>query len=325
MPHRNTQPVPSYKIPVGISACLLGDNVRFNGGHSQSQLCMKTFANYFDYVKFCPEVAAGFPTPRPSMRLTGDPHDPVLRFTNDPTSELTEQFTQGYQNKVENCGELDGYILMKNSPSCGLERIKIYQENGHPHQTRGRGLFTKALMEKYPLLPVEEEGRLNDVHLCENFIMRVFAHYHFRNEVLAQPTYANLLKYHSSYKYLLMAHSQQAYKSLGKRLATAANEPLDELLVEYQTTFMKAIEHPAKRGSHCNVLLHILGYLKKTVPGEERQDIADVIEQYQRGEVNLTTPVTLLHHYIKRDGSDYIRAQRYLEPYPAALGLRNHV
>jgi len=325
MPHRYTRAAPEFKIPVGVSACLLGDNVRYNGGHSQSQLCMKTFAQYFDYVKFCPEVSAGFPTPRPTMRLTGNPEAPVLRFTNDPESVLTEQLTSGFEHKIANCDGLDGYILMKNSPSCGLERIKIYQENGHPHKERGRGLFTQALMEKYPLLPVEEEGRLNDVHLCENFIMRVFAHYHFRNEVLAQPSYANLLNYHSGYKYLLMAHSQPAYKSLGKRLATASKEPLDALLLEYQTAFMQAIEHPAKRGSHCNVLLHILGYLKKTVPGEERQDIVDIIEQYQRGEVNLTTPVTLLHHYIKRDGSDYIRAQRYLEPYPAALGLRNHV
>jgi uncharacterized protein YbgA (DUF1722 family)/uncharacterized protein YbbK (DUF523 family) len=324
MPHK-TLPEPDFKIPVGISACLLGDNVRFNGGHSQSQLCLKVLDRYFDYVRFCPEVAAGFPTPRPTMRLTGDPEQPVLRYSNDDQSDLTETLTQGFEKKVANCDHLDGYILMKNSPSCGLERIKIYQPNGHPHNQRGRGLFTEALMERYPLMPVEEEGRLHDDHLFENFIMRVYAHYHFRTEVRENPSYHNLIQFHSSYKYLLMAHHQATYKSLGKKLATSADLPLEPLIEEYQAEFTEAISKPAKRGGHANVLLHILGYLKKTVSGEERQNIVDIIEQYQRGDINLATPVTLLHHYIKLHGSDYIRAQRYLEPYPAALGLRNTI
>ena len=259
------------------------------------------------------------------MRLTGSPESPELHFSRGAEHDLSAQLISGFENKLASCGELDGYILMKNSPSCGMERIKIYQENGHPHTQRGRGLFADALMTQYPLLPVEEEGRLNDAALRENFVMRVYAHHHFRNDVINNPSYHNLLQYHSSYKYMLMAHSQKDYRELGQLLATSHKTPLDELIPTYQTRFMHAISKPAKRGDHCNTMQHILGYLKESVSSEERRGIQDVISQYHREEINLATPITLLNHYIQRTGSDYIRAQRYFEPYPATLGLRNQV
>lgn len=316
---------PVGQIPVGISACLLGDPVRYNGGHSQSRLCLDQLSQHFTFYRFCPEVAAGFPIPRPSMRLTGDPQQPVLRYSNNSTQDLTAQLEAGFQQELAQCDRLDGYLLMKNSPSCGMERIRIYQPNGHPHMERGRGLFAKALMARYPLLPVEEEGRLHDSHLRENFVMRVIAHHHYRQQVRNQPSYHNLLQYHSHYKYLLMAHNQHAYRQLGQRLANAHDQPLPELIEDYQHAFCAAVSQPASRGGHCNALQHILGYLKKHVSSAERQSIVQVIEQYQRGEVNLSTPMTLLNHYIQLYGSDYVRAQRYLEPYPAALGLRNQL
>ncbi len=312
-------------IPVGISACLLGDEVRYNGGHSRSTLCLGSFSEHFSYQRFCPEVAAGFSTPRPTMRLVGDPDQPVLQYSNSSEEDLTDQLVNGFKHKIAHLDSIDGYILMKNSPSCGMERIKIYQENGHPHTQRGRGLFADALIKTYPLLPVEEEGRLHDAALCENFVMRVYAHHHYRKEVRENPSHHALLQYHSSYKYLLLAHSQSAYKTLGQLLADAGNLPLNELIEDYQVRFMEAVSKPAKRGAHCNALLHILGYLKKSVPAEERQGVTEVINQYLREEVNLATPVTLINHYIKRYGSDYVRAQRYLEPYPASMGLRNQV
>lgn len=314
-----------YSIPVGISACLLGDEVRYNGGHSRSKLCSESFITYFQFKRFCPEVSAGFGIPRPTLRLTGSPDAPELHFTNKSGEDLSDQLTSGFINQLASCDELDGYILMKNSPSCGMERIKIYQENGHPHMQRGRGLFAEALMSKYPLLPIEEDGRLNDAPLRENFVMRVFAHYHFRHEVINNPSYHNLLQYHSGYKYMLMAHSQKDYRELGQLLATSHKTPLDELIPAYQAHFMRAISKPAKRGDHCNTMQHILGYLKESVSNEERRGIQDVITQYHREEINLATPITLLNHYIQRTGSDYIRAQRYFEPYPATLGLRNQV
>lgn len=318
--------VSQQPIHIGISSCLLGQSVRFNGGHSQSRLCLQTLSDYFEFEPFCPEVAAGFGTPRPTMRLIGDPADPTLTFSGRPDQELTGQLRAGFSGKVSALGHLDGYILMKNSPSCGLERIKVYQDNGHPHEQRRQGLFTEALQQQYPLLPLEEEGRLHDPGLRENFILRVYAHHHFRHEVLAEPSLHKLLQFHSSYKYVLMAHSQQAYKGLGRMLGqTAHNQDLNTLLYEYQVQLMAALSQPADRKGHTNVLLHLLGYLKRSVAGEARQHIVDIVQRYRQGQLPLITPLTLLRHYIDQKGSGYVRMQRYLEPYPEELGLRNEL
>ena len=322
----NSTPDPTEnKIPVGISSCLLGNEVRYNGGHTRSKLCLGDLSKHFEYQPFCPEVAAGFGTPRPTMRLTGDPEKPVLVFSDNNNKDLSQQLIAGFHPQLDKYQQLDGYILMKNSPSCGMERIKIYQENGYPHEKRGRGLFAEALIKKYPLLPVEEEGRLHDPGLRENFVMRVYAHHNFRHEVIDKPSYHALLQFHSSYKYLLMAHNQQAYRELGRFLADSRQTPLEELTQTYISKFMLSIHKPASRGGHCNVLQHILGHLKHSVSGSARQSILSVIEQYHRGEVNLTTPMTLLAHYVQETGDTFVRSQRYLQPYPAELGLRNQL
>ena len=313
------------KIPVGVSACLLGDKVRYDGGHKQSKLCLEAFAPFFAYQSFCPEVSAGFGTPRPTMRLVGDPDNPVLTYVKNSGEDLSEQLRAGFAARLVGCSELDGYILMKKSPSCGMERIRVYRADGMPHEKTSRGLFADALIKRYPQLPVEEEARLNDDKLRENFVMRVFAHHYFRKEVMQPLTYKALLDYHSSYKYIVMAHSQVAYRELGRLLAVSSARPLDSVLADYFSVFMQAIGKPATRAGHTNVLQHILGYLKKTVPGEARQSIDTVIAQYRQGEVNLATPLTLLSHYIQQSGSEYIRMQRYLAPYPATLGLGNRV
>ena len=184
----------SEKIKVGLSACLAGQEVRYNGGHCNSKLCMQTFSPYFDFKLFCPEVIAGFGIPRPTLRLSGNPDSPRLTFSDDFESDLTDQFLEKVSPHLPGFEELDGYILMKNSPSCGLERIKVYQENGHAHEQRGKGLFTTLLQERYPLLPVEEEGRLHDDRLRENFILRVYTHNNFRQEVLAAPSFRPPIK-----------------------------------------------------------------------------------------------------------------------------------
>lgn len=321
---QTTQP----PIKVGMSSCLAGAEVRYNGGHCQSRLCLDELSQHFDYVTFCPEMAAGFGTPRPTMRLVGDPNKPTLTYTLDAKREqldLTDQLVEGFKDKLPEFAELDGYILMKNSPSCGMTRIKVYQENGYPHEQRGQGIFTAALQQHYPYLPIEEEGRLHDDKLYENFVLRVYAHHHFRHEVLSAPTVHKLIQFHSSYKYVLMAHNQTLYKELGKRLASINKNELDSELESYQTAFMEALSHGASRENHTNTLMHILGYLKKTVSSEARQDIHEVILKYHRGDIPLSTPLTLLKHYIKQEGSEYIRTQRYLQPYPERLGLANKI
>lgn len=314
-------------VKVGLSACLAGHEVRYNGGHKQSRLCLDSLSQHFEFETFCPEASAGFGIPRPTMRLTGNPEQPVLTYTSDSQlqPDLTQQLTEGFTERVDSAGNLDGYILIKNSPSCGLERVKVYQANGHPHQTAGRGLFAQAMRNRYPLLPMEEEGRLHDAHLRENFILRVYAHYYYRHEVLAQPSSHAVLQFHSRYKYVLMAHSQTAYKALGRLLADVGDKNIDTLLETYFQQFMLALAKPATRKNHTNTMLHILGYLKRDVASEARQSIVDTIEQYRQGVVPLVTPLTLLSHYIDQTGSDYIRAQRYLKPYPETLGLRNNI
>ena len=313
------------KISVGLSACLAGHTVRYNGGHSQSRLCLNKLNEHFHYHTFCPEVSAGFGTPRPTMRLIGNPDNPTLTFSDNDQLDLTKQLQEGFEGYLPTLGHLDGYILMKNSPSCGLERIKVYQENGYPHEQRTRGLFTDQLIKQFPMLPVEEEGRLNDPRLCENFILRVYAHHNFRNEVLEHPSLHNLIAFHSSYKYTVMAHNQTQYKKLGRMLANTNKQSVNELIVEYFEQFMLALSKPANAKNHSNTLLHILGYLKKSVPSAARQNIVDVINQYRQGQLPLITPLTLLKHYVEQTGSEYIRAQRYLQPYPSTLGLANRL
>lgn len=316
----------SSLIPVGLSACLAGHMVRYNGGHTQSKLCLQTLSKYFDFTTFCPEVAAGFGTPRPTMRLVGDPKQPRLAYTDgDYQEDLSAQLESGYIDKLDSFAPLDGYILMKNSPSCGLERIKIYRENGYTHDEKGQGFFAAALQQRYPLLPLEEEGRLHDHLLRENFILRVYAHNNFRCEVVENPSYHNLIQFHSSYKYVLMAHSQAAYKELGRYLAKAHDQPLDEVIEHYINILMPALAKPATRRAHANVMQHLLGYLKKNVPGQARQNMVDVIDRYRNGKIPLVTPLTLLRHYIDQEGSSYVCAQRYWQPYPEDLGLTNQL
>ncbi|MGB1238486.1 MAG: YbgA family protein [Pseudomonadales bacterium] len=307
------------KVTVGISSCLIGQNVRFNGGHTQSKLCLYTLSEHFDFVPFCPEVAAGFKIPRPAMRLIGDPEQPTLVYSDDASQDLSAQIKRVSADEMSNIASLDGYILMKNSPSCGLSRVKVYQPSGHPHPAGGRGLFASALCERYPNLPIEEEGCLHDDRLLDNFLLRVYAHHHFRREVLQAPSMHNLIKFHSSYKYLLMAHCQKSYRSLGKLLGQAISADLQGLIDTYFSTFMAAIAKPASRKNNCNALLHLLGYLKRDVPGSARQSIQHTILSYRRGGIPLSAPLALLRHYIEQYGSDYAKAQRYLMPYPPSM------
>lgn len=303
-------------IQLGLSACLAGHEVRYNGGHTQSRLCLDVLNEHFSFSTFCPEVAAGFGTPRPAMRLIGNPESPQLVFSNDDSIDLTAKLVNGFETKLLELDHLDGYILMKNSPSCGLERIKVYQPNGHPHETRTGGLFALALQKKYPLMPIEEEGRLNDPKLFDNFVVRVYAYHSFRQEVLQEPSIHKLIEFHSRYKYLLMAHNQTQYRQLGRLLGLPKKLPLDELTDTYFKGFMQALGKPASKQNHANTLLHMLGYLKESVPSPARQHIVETIDKYREGVFPLTTPLTLLKHYLDQYGSDYIKNQSYLEPYP---------
>lgn len=314
-----------HPIRVGISACLIGHKVRYNAGHTQSQLCKKQLGEYFDFTPFCPEVAAGFATPRPTMRLTGEPENPQLTFTNNSDLNLTQQLVEGFTPHLNKFEALDGYILMKNSPSCGMERVKVHKIGEKPTWEMGSGLFATALQKHFPLLPVEEEGRLHDPQLRENFITRVYAYHHFKAKVMVCPSRHKLMQFHSKYKFTLLAHNQKIYRQLGPMLANAHKRPISKVMEDYLVMFMQALSKPANRRNNTNALLHILGYVKENTDPAAKEHIIDTIYDYKDGLLPLITPLTLLRHYINQFGNNYIRSQSYLQPYPDNLGLRNQI
>lgn len=332
MPTSSAKPFSHPKnIPVGISACVLGESVRYNGGHKRSRFCTDVLSEIFEFRPYCPEVAVGLGIPRPTIRLVGDPAKPRVVGSDDPNLDVTDKLYQFSEQTAPTCEDLCGYIFIKNSPSCGLFKVKVYNDDasspsfGYPQEEKGRGVFAEAVVRHNPLLPVEEEGRLNDPPLRENFILRVFALYHWRQQVMSEPTAGALVDFHSRYKYTLMAHSQKGYKALGRLVANHDNLPLPTLTQQYIELFMATLAKPATRKNHCNTLQHIIGYLKRTVDGEIRRDLVQVIDHYRRGLVHLSVPITLIKHYVDRYGNDYIRSQVYLDPYPLELGLRNQI
>ncbi|WP_252178721.1 DUF523 and DUF1722 domain-containing protein [Endozoicomonas sp. 4G] len=318
-------PEPEKDIKLGISACLMGQKVRYDGGHKRSSFCMNTLSQYFHFESVCPEVAIGLGTPREPIRLVGDIQQVRVVGTDHPDVDVTDQLTDyGYQ-KARELTEISGYILMQKSPSCGMERVKVYHENGCPSGVSAAGAYAKALMAAKPLLPVEEEGRLHDPVLRENFFTRVYAYHRWHNEVLNNPSHAALVHFHSTHKYMIMAHNPSDYSALGRLVAKAGKMELEPLLTQYFEEFMNTLKKRANRKSHTNTMLHIMGYVKKTVDTTERNQFLKLVEEYRQGILPLVVPMTMLRHFIENHGNDYIQEQTYLHPHPDQLGLRNQI
>lgn len=313
------------RIKVGISSCLLGEQVRYDGGHKHLRLCTESLSRYFDFVPECPEVGIGMGIPRKPIRLIGDVEAPRAVESEQQQQEYTEQLTAFGISKAEQHGDLCGYIFMKNSPSCGLFRVKVYQDNGYPAPEGGRGLYARAFTDAHPLLPVEESGRLCDPLLRENFITRVFAYADWQQQLKAGLTHQRILDFHVRYKYCLMAHSPQQYAELGRMLADAGNHDPNELGQRYFTALMQVLGKLASRKTHTNVLMHLQGYLKKVLSSREKQELNKIIEQYRTAQVPLIVPVTLLKHHFNNHPDPYIDKQAYLQPYPEDLSLRNAI
>jgi len=317
--------LPERKIPVGISACLTGQQVRYNGGHKRSRYCLGVLNDCFEFEPFCPEVAVGLGIPRDPIRLVGlEGEHPEARGTKDPELDVTAGLLSVGHDFADRHRHLRGFILMKGSPSCGMERVKVYHPNGVPHHA-DQGVFVRALREHNPVLPLEEEARMNDAVLRENFIARVFAYDDWKTSVEPDPSYHDILQFHSRQKYLLMAHHYAGYRELGRYLADAHDQPLPDVMAHYIARFMHHLAHKATRKTHTNVLLHLMGYLKRDLDTETKQEMLDAIEQYRLEQVHLVVPLTLLKHYVKKHGNDYLRAQTYLNPHPYELGLRNYI
>ncbi len=312
----------SHPIRIGISSCLLGEAVRFDANHKKDNYIVGTLGQFFEFVPTCPEVAIGLGIPRAPIRLEGDPQAPRVVGSADRSRDVTAPLTAYGRQMAQQLPALCGYLFKSKSPSCGVWRVKVYQENGRPAKL-GRGVFAQQLMEGRPLLPVEEEGRLGDPALRENFIERVFA-YHRWQQLLAEGfTPARLVAFHSAHKLSLMSHGNAPYRALGRLVAEAGQRPSAELAEEYGRGFMAALTHLASRKRHTDVLQHIAGYFKRQLDGADRTELAETIEAYRTQLVPLVVPLTLLKHHLRRHPNPYLEQQIYLQPHPPELTLRN--
>jgi uncharacterized protein YbgA (DUF1722 family)/uncharacterized protein YbbK (DUF523 family) len=314
------------KPRLGISACLLGDEVRFDGGHKRDAFLTEVLSPHVEWVRVCPEVEVGMGTPRETLRLVRDDRGGVRMLTTRTGIDHTDSMKGWARRRLDELAEerLSGYVLKKDSPSCGMQRVKVFGGTGMPERT-GRGIFADALLLRFPNLPVEEEGRLSDPRLRENFVERVFAYQRLRRFLEGRWTVGGLVAFHTAHKMSLLSHSTVLYEELGRLVASAASLPRTRLRAEYERVFMKTMASLATTTRHTNVLMHMAGHVKKLVDAESRRELLACIDDYRRGLVPLVVPITLLRHYVRLHDVAYLAGQTYLEPHPRELMLRNRV
>jgi uncharacterized protein YbgA (DUF1722 family)/uncharacterized protein YbbK (DUF523 family) len=325
-PTRSHESREAPRLRLGVSSCLLGEKVRFNGDHKRDRFVTDVLSRYIEWVPVCPEFEMGLGAPRESMRLVGDHENPRLIAPASGTDHTAamKRFVRERLRGLTDAG-LHGFIVKKDSPTCGMTRVRIWHEGGGGNERKGTGLFTGALLDRLSLLPVEEEGRLHDPKLRENFIERIFAYWRWTGFLASQPRRGDLVRFHTTHKLTLRSHGEKPYRELGRLVANLKGRPLREALAAYGDGFMATLRLIATPSKHANVLYHMLGYLKRSLDGADRQELAERIEAYRNGRVPLIVPLTLFQHHFRRHPVDWIVEQSYLAPYPAELMLRNHV
>lgn len=311
------------KIPVGISACLLGEEVRFNGGHKLHSYIDKTLGEYFSFQSFCPEVDIGLGIPRRPIRLIRRDGEVSCVDIEDYTLDYTQQLIDSADAQKAWQAGLCGFILKKDSPSCGMERAKVY--DGKQTVRDGVGIFAARLMQNFPELPVEEEGRLGDAVLRENFIQRVYVMYRWRKLLDEGVSVGGLTDFHARHKLILMSHCQKTYRELGPLLASARKNNVEAIAADYIRSLMTALKKRASRGDHVNVLQHIQGYLRDKLDAGDKAELLDAYERYRLGQLPLIVPITLLNHHFRRHPDEYISRSWYMHPYPSQMSLQNHI
>ena len=313
------------KIKLGISSCLLGQKVRYDGGHKWDRFITDTLGKFVEFVPVCPEAECGLGVPREAMRLEGDPSAPRL-VTRHTRQDHTGRLARWAKEKVARLESEDlcGFIFKSDSPSSGMERVKVYNDRGMP-VAKGVGVFARIFMEHFPLLPVEDEGRLHDPGLREHFIERLFILKRWRQTLALGPSRGHLVDFNTRHKLLVLAHSPNHYRLLGKLVAQAKAMALPQLYEEYQARLMEALSLKTTVKKNVNVLLHAMGYFKKQLSAGEKEELLEVIENYRKGYFPLIVPVTLINHYGRKYDQTYLKSQYYLHPHPIELKLRNHV
>ncbi len=306
-------------IYVGVSACLLGQKVRYDGGHKASDFCQHELGRHVEYLPLCPEVGVGLSVPRPTIRLIGDVENPraVVQKTGEDLTSRLEQFANV---RSEQLATLSGYVLCAKSPSCGMERVRVYEEDSNANVKQGMGIFAKRLQEMFPAMPMEEDGRLNDPLLRENFVLRLYVYAEWK-QLAENMTKGILYTFHARHKLLLLAHNQAVYRELGRELGEL-DDVTQAFLDYYILRLMTALSKPASRKDHTNVLQHVQGYFKQHIDSSSRVELADLILRYHHGEEPLAAPLTLMSHYLKRFPDPYLESQSYFHPYPDDLRLR---
>jgi uncharacterized protein YbgA (DUF1722 family)/uncharacterized protein YbbK (DUF523 family) len=317
-----------HPIRLGISSCLLGHQVRYDGQHKRDRFLVEEVGPFVEWVPVCPEVEVGMGVPRNTLRLVAASDGPRL-LVQATGEDVTQRMRRFAERRVRGLARLDlcGYVLKSKSPSCGMERLKVYAANlpGAAAKPEGVGLFAAELLAAYPSLPVEEEGRLCDPALRENFIERIFAYRRLRDLWRSRWTLGALVAFHAQNKMALLAHSPEGYRALGRLVAGAKALPRDELRARYEAGFMGTLAKVATRGRHANVMTHMLGHLKRLLEPGDRRELLDSIEDHRRGLVPLVVPVTLLRHHARRLEAAYLLQQSYLDPHPKELMLRNRI
>jgi uncharacterized protein YbgA (DUF1722 family)/uncharacterized protein YbbK (DUF523 family) len=323
-----TKPTDKQPIHLGVSSCLLGQEVRFDGQHKRDRFLVDELGPFVAWVPVCPEVEAGFGVPRDTMRLVAAPAGPRL-FVQKTGEDVSARMDSFSARRVAALAKLDlcGYVLKSKSPTCGMERLKVYASNaaGSMGTSNGVGRYAAALMAAYPNLPIEEEGRLCDPTLRENFIERIFAYRRLRELWRTRWTLGTLVAFHTAVKMALLAHSTEGYRALGKLVADGKAMPRDELRTRYEATFMNTLKKPATPGHHANVLTHMLGHMKKSLDDGDKRELIAAIEDHRVGLLPLIVPITLLRHHARRLNTAYLLGQTYLDPHPKELMLRNRL
>ncbi len=310
------------RIPVGISQCLLGEAVRYDGGHKHDNFITGTLAHYFDFVPVCPEMAIGMGVPRESIHLVTRRSSLHAIGIRNASLDVTDALHNYGESQARKLATLCGYIFKRGSPSCGMEHVKVYSKSSVLRQN-GQGIYAKAFMDNQPLVPCEEEGRLGDPQLRENFIQRVFVFHRWRQMLTRRLTPGKLMDFHTRHKYIVMAHQPRTHQQLDRLIADAGKGTVHDVADQYIQTLMTTLKRIATRKQHVHVLRHLLGYLKTYLDSVDKKEMLNVIATYHRGEVPLIVPITLLKHHFRRHPDPRIENQYYLTPHPQELMVKS--
>ena len=313
------------RLKLGISSCLLGEEVRWNAGHKLDRYLTYTLGQFVDFVPVCPEVEAGFGVPRESLRLVGDPEAPRL-VTFKTKEDKTEPMLKWAGKRVKELEKEDlcGFIFKSDSPSSGMIRVKVYSEKGMPEK-KGVGMFAREFMTHFPRIPVEDDGRLHNPEIRENFIERIFTLRRWRQTLAKKATMGGLVEFHTRNKLLILAHSPKHAGLMGKLVAEGKSLPITDLFSRYEKILMEALALKTTLKKNMNVLQHMMGYFKKQLTSDEKQELLEVYDQYYQGLVPLLVPLTLMNHYVRKYDQPYLKEQTFLNPHPVELKLRTHV